>query len=224
MAIFDLILFGPPGAGKGTQARDICDRMGIPQVATGAIFRKHLKERTPLGKLAKGYMDKGALVPDQVVCDIVASRLAEPDCAGGALLDGFPRTVPQAELLVEWLEEHGRRIDLVLNLEVPDDVLIRRLSGRRTCLSCGATYHVDHNPPAKSGICDRCGGEVVQRDDDREETVRARLETYRHDTEPVLDWLREHTRVVDIDGNQAIGAVRDAVGRALDAASIGTAE
>lgn len=211
----DVILFGPPGAGKGTQADAVRTHLDVPHVSTGDMFRKHLKEGTELGQLAKSYMDKGALVPDEVVVDIVASRLTDADAAGGALFDGFPRTVRQAELLAAWLERHGRSIDRVVNLQVPDAVVIGRLSGRRTCLSCGATYHESANPPSVAGVCDRCGGDVVQRKDDAEETVRARIETYHAQTAPVLDWLRTQSTVIDIDADQAIDDVRAAVLAAL---------
>ncbi len=212
----DIILFGPPGAGKGTQAGAVSSALSVPHVSTGDMFRKHLKEGTELGQLARSFMDAGQLVPDKVVVDIVASRLEDDDAKGGALFDGFPRTVAQAELLQAWLVEHGRRIDGVLNLVVPDDVVVARLAGRRTCLSCGATYHAVANPPAAAGVCDRCGGDVVQRDDDREETVRARIETYHRETRPVLDWLRGNTTVVDIDADQGIDEVGLAVSTALD--------
>jgi len=204
----DVILFGPPGAGKGTQASAVSAHLAVPHVSTGDIFRKHLKGGTALGVLARSYMDKGQLVPDDVVVDIVTSRLDEPDAEGGVLFDGFPRTVRQAELLSAWLMARGRRIERVLNLQVPDAVVVARLSGRRTCLACGATYHVDHNPPSSALVCDRCEGEVVQRDDDRENTVRARIETYHRDTAPVLEWLQRHSVVVDLDANQPIETVR----------------
>ena len=207
----DVILFGPPGAGKGTQAAAICNALSIPHISTGDIFRKHLKEGTDLGELAKSYMNNGQLVPDSVVCDIVASRLIDADCAGGALLDGFPRTVVQAEMLSDWLETQGRVVGAVINLEVDDSVLVSRLSGRRTCMSCGATYHVANNPPTEAGTCDRCGGEVVQRKDDSEETVRARLETYARDTAPVLAWLTPRAKVHTVDGAQPIDQVQDAI-------------
>lgn len=207
----DVILFGPPGAGKGTQAAAICNALSIPHISTGDIFRKHLKEGTDLGELAKSYMNKGQLVPDSVVCDIVASRLIDADCAGGALLDGFPRTVVQAEMLSDWLETQGRVVGAVINLDVDDSVLVSRLSGRRTCMSCGATYHVANNPPTEAGTCDRCGGEVVQRKDDSEETVRARLETYARDTAPVLAWLTPRAKVHTVDGAQPIDQVQDAI-------------
>ncbi|MCK6505448.1 adenylate kinase [Myxococcota bacterium] len=212
----DIVLFGPPGAGKGTQAAAVCAAANVPHVATGDIFRKNLKEGTALGQLARGYMDRGELVPDQLVCDLVADRLSQADALGGALLDGFPRTVVQAELLERWLTAHGRRIDVVLNLVVPDEVLVRRLSGRRTCRACGASYHVDHNPPRTAGVCDACGAaEVVQRDDDREETVLARLQTYHRETAAVLPWLRARVAVTDVDGTLPIGVVQDLVHSAL---------
>ena len=204
----DVILFGPPGAGKGTQAQAICEALSIPHISTGDIFRKHLKEGTDLGQLAKSFINQGQLVPDSVVCDIVASRLIEQDCAGGALLDGFPRTVVQAEMLSDWLDKQGRSVGAVVNLEVNDAILIKRLSGRRTCLSCGATYHVANNPPSQDRVCDRCEGEVVQRKDDAEHTVRARLETYARDTAPVLAWLKPRATVHTVDGSRPIQDVR----------------
>lgn len=207
----DVILFGPPGAGKGTQATAITRFLGIPQVSTGDIFRKHLKEGTPLGLLARGYMDQGQLVPDEVVVRIVASRLEEADCAQGALFDGFPRTVAQAELLSEWLHSHGRAINVVICLHVADEIVVERLSGRRTCLGCGATYHVVNNPPRAAGVCDRCGGDVVQRKDDAEETIRARLDTYHRDTTPVLAWLGERVGVTTLDGSQPIDLVERSI-------------
>jgi len=212
----DIILFGPPGAGKGTQAAAICARAGVPHVSTGDIFRKNLREGTALGKLARGYMDAGQLVPDNVVCDLVTDRLAQPDAGGGALLDGFPRTVAQAELLVAWLRSQGRQVDAVINLVVPDDVLVRRLSGRRTCPSCGATFHVDHNPPGADGMCTVCGkAQVVQRPDDSDATVRERLSTYHRDTAAVLPWLGARGQVEDVDGTQDIEQVKAQVMAAL---------
>lgn len=212
----DIILFGPPGAGKGTQAKAISDRASVPHVSTGDIFRKNLKEGTALGQLAKSYMERGELVPDSVVCDLVTDRLSLADAAGGSLLDGFPRTVVQAELLLKWLRAHGRAIDAVISLEVPDAVLVRRLSGRRTCLGCGATYHVDANPPKVAGTCDVCGGEVVQRQDDQESTVAARIETYHRETAAVLPWLSQHAAVHRVDGTLDIDVVRDQVLSVVD--------
>jgi adenylate kinase len=213
----DVILFGPPGAGKGTQADAICQLLGIPHISTGDIFRKHLSEGTELGQLARSFMDKGQLVPDQVVCDIVAARLVEPDAQGGALLDGFPRTVPQAEMLYGWLKAQGRSVGAVVNLQVDDALLIARLTGRRTCLGCGASYHVDHNPPGEGRKCTRCGAEVVQRKDDHEDTIRARLETYARDTAPVLGWVGPRSRVHSVDGAQPIADIRAAIAEALSA-------
>lgn len=212
----DVILFGPPGAGKGTQASTVCELLQIPHVSTGDIFRKHLKEGTELGLLAKKYMDRGQLVPDSVVVDIVASRLEDEDAIAGALFDGFPRTVEQARLLSIWLEAHGRAIDRVINLRVPDGVVVARLSGRRTCMNCGATYHVEYAPTSRSGVCDRCGGDVVQRDDDTEATVRARIETYHLETAPVLAWLKRISVAVDIDANQSIELVRQSLVEVLE--------
>lgn len=185
----NLVLFGPPGAGKGTQAGVLCTELGVPQVATGDIFRRHLKEGTPLGEKVRGFMDNGKLVPDEVVWELVAARLSEEDCESGVLLDGFPRSIRQAELLVDWMKDCGRRLDCVVALEVPDEALVMRLARRRTCLSCGGTYHLDHAPTAAEGVCDTCGGDVVQRSDDNEETVRSRLETYHHTTSPVLTYF-----------------------------------
>ena len=213
----DVILFGPPGAGKGTQATAISNALSIPHISTGDIFRKHLKEGTDLGQLARSYMDQGQLVPDKVVCDIVASRLIEDECAGGALLDGFPRTVPQAEMLSDWLTSQGRSVGAVVNLHVDDSILVSRLSGRRTCLGCGATYHVDNNPPEERGQCDRCDGDVVQRKDDNADTVQARLETYARDTAPVLAWLTPRSTVHSVDGALPIQEVQGAILSALQA-------
>jgi len=211
----NVILFGPPGAGKGTQAGAVCDRYSIPQVATGDIFRKNLKENTELGQLARSFMDKGQLVPDEVVWQLVEDRLSWDDVAGGVLLDGFPRTVKQAELLVDWAGRTGRGIDAVVALEVPDDELVARLSGRRTCLSCGATYHVAHNPPAVDAVCDKCGSEVVQRKDDNELTVRERLATYHRQTAPVLSFFESKGMATRVDGTGAIDAIRERVQAAI---------
>jgi adenylate kinase len=213
----DVILFGPPGAGKGTQAAAISKLLSIPHISTGDIFRRHLKEGTELGTLARSYMNKGQLVPDQVVCDIVASRLVEQDASGGALLDGFPRTVVQAEMLYSWLKAQGRSISAVVNLQVPDSLLIARLSGRRTCTGCGASYHVEHNPPKADGSCSNCGSEVVQRKDDHEETIKARLVTYSRDTAPVLGWVSPRSRVHAIDGTQGILEIETTIAASLTA-------
>jgi adenylate kinase len=212
------MLFGPPGSGKGTQAKELALRLSVPHVATGDIFRKHLKGNTELGQLARSYMDKGQLVPDSVTCDLVASRLVESDAAAGVLLDGFPRSVPQAAWLVGWLQERGLAVGAVVNLIVPDAELVARIAGRRSCLACGATYHVTASPPGADGRCSSCGGEVVQRADDREDVVQARLETYARETAPVLGVLRRAGAVHDIEGT---GAIADVQGRIFAALALG---
>jgi len=211
----EVILFGPPGAGKGTQAGRVSQSLGIPHVSTGDIFRKHLREGTQLGELARSYMDRGELVPDAVVFKLVASRLVAEDALGGVLFDGFPRTVTQAELLTSWLDENDRSIGAVINLVVDDDRLIERLTGRRGCRGCGAGYHVLFKPPAAAGVCDDCGGAVVQRDDDNEQTVKNRLVVYHKETAPVLAWLRRAGRVIDVDADQPIDRVGEVIQTAL---------
>ena len=218
----DVILFGPPGAGKGTQAGRISEALSIPHVSTGDIFRHHLKNGTELGNLVRGIMDRGDLVPDEVVFKLVSDRLPQPDAAGGLLFDGFPRTVKQAELLAAWLSDNGRGTGVVVNLDVPESILVARLTGRRTCSNkeCGAGYHMVFSPPEQEGICDRCGSELLQRKDDNEETANNRLEVYRSQTAPVLAWLRQtDTPILDIDGTQSIGAVGDAIEEGLKALS-----
>ncbi len=212
----NVILFGPPGAGKGTQAGRISELMGLPHVSTGDIFRYHLGQGTELGKLAKGYMDRGELVPDEVVFQLVADRLSQPDAEAGLLFDGFPRTVTQANLLQRWSQERGRKIGTVINLAIPNEELVGRLTGRRVCSQCKANYHVTFNPPRRSGVCDVCGGEVIQRKDDNEETVRNRLVVYNEQTAPVLAWFREHAAVIDIDASRSISEVGAAIGQALE--------
>ena len=204
-----LVLFGPPGAGKGTQAAFLCDELGVPQVATGDIFRKHLKEGTELGELARSFMDKGQLVPDEVVWDLVENRLSEDDCEAGVLLDGFPRSVCQAELFVAWANRVGRKVNNVVALEVEDKHLLARLTGRRTCLACGGTYHIEHNPTASEGVCDRCGGDVIQRSDDTVETVQKRLDTYHAQTAPVLTYFEGLGLVSRVNGVGDINAITE---------------
>ena len=196
----NLIFLGPPGSGKGTQAKMLVDKYGIPQISTGDILREAVKEGTPLGKEAKKYMDEGKLVPDEVVVGIVRERLKEPDCTKGFILDGFPRTIPQAEALDKTLQEMGKGIDHVLSLEVDREELVRRLSGRRTCKKCGAMYHIIFDPPKKDGVCDRCGGELYQRDDDKEETIRERLRVYEEQTAPLIEYYRKKGLLRPING------------------------
>src|SRR5574341_126094 len=182
------ILLGPPGAGKGTQAKRLVERLGVPQLSTGDMLRRHVAEGTPLGREAKGYMDRGALVPDAVLIGMMRERVKAPDCARGYILDGFPRTPAQAEALGAMLKELGTPLDGAISLEVPEAVLVPRLGGRWTCRSCQAMYHVTDDPPRVAGRCDRCGGELYQREDDREETIRRRLQVYREQTEPLIGY------------------------------------
>ncbi|MCI8645856.1 MAG: adenylate kinase [Firmicutes bacterium] len=199
----NLILLGPPGAGKGTQAVKIVEKYNIPHISTGDIFRANIKNGTELGKKAKEYMDKGELVPDDLVCEIATSRLLEDDCKDGFLLDGFPRTVYQAEKLDAFLTEHGKKVDKVLDIAVEKEELMTRLIGRRVCKACGATYHVKNMPPAKEGVCDKCGGELMQRADDTEETVANRIEVYNSQTMPLVEYYEKAGNIAHIDG--AIG-------------------
>ena len=199
----NLILLGPPGAGKGTQAVKIVEKYNIPHISTGDIFRANIKNGTELGMRAKEYMDKGELVPDDLVCEIATSRLLEDDCKDGFLLDGFPRTVYQAEKLDAFLTEHGKKVDKVLDIAVEKEELMTRLIGRRVCKACGATYHVTNMPPKKEGVCDKCGGELMQRADDTEETVANRIEVYNSQTMPLVEYYEKAGNIAHIDG--AIG-------------------
>lgn len=210
----NVLLFGPPGSGKGTQAKDLAEALGVPHVATGDIFRRHLKEGTELGKRAKAFMEGGGLVPDGFTCEIVASRLVEPDAVGGVLLDGFPRTVPQAVWLKDWFAARGGQIDAVINLVVPDDVIVKRVTGRRSCPSCGATFHVSFAPP-DDGRCTRCATPVVHRADDQDDVVLNRLATYARETLPVLPVLRPYTKVYDIAGTGDVADIRGRIFAAL---------
>lgn len=194
------ILLGPPGAGKGTQAVRIVEKYGIPHISTGDIFRDNIKRQTELGKKAQEYMNKGELVPDDLVIEIATDRLLRDDCKKGFLLDGFPRTVYQAEKLDEFMQAHGGKIDHVINLEVEDDLLIFRLTGRRVCKQCGASFHVVNIPPKVEGICDRCGGELVQRADDTEETVKNRITVYKEQTMPLIDYYTKANNITTLDG------------------------
>lgn len=204
-----VVLLGGPGAGKGTQAERLSQNLGIPQVSTGDLFREHLKKETELGLLARGYMDRGELVPDQVTVDMVRDRLSQPDAARGAILDGFPRTIAQAEALERLLAELDSRLHVVPYIEVPEDVLLERLAGRWTCRQCGAMYHQLFNPPREAGVCDRCGGELYQRPDDTPETQKHRIEVYFEQTAPLIQYYREKGLLVEVDGRQGIEEIQD---------------
>jgi adenylate kinase len=201
---------GPPGAGKGTQSAMLATRLGIPSISTGEMLREEVKRKTPLGIEAKRFMDKGELVPDNVIIDVAEQRLKQPDCARGFILDGFPRTVPQAEALDHVLRGLGRSTDAVLSLAVPREELMKRLSGRRTCRECGAGYHIIFDPPTNAGICNKCNGDLYQRDDDQEDIIGSRLEVYVRDTEPLLAYYRKRGLLSEVDGT---GAREDILGR-----------
>lgn len=209
-----LVLVGPPGAGKGTQAEFIAAHLAVPKISTGDIFRANVSQGTPLGVEAKRYMDAGKLVPDEVTINMVRDRLAEPDAGEGFLLDGFPRTTPQAAALDKLLADLGTALDLVMELVVDDDEVIRRLSGRRTCRGCGKIWHVEFDAPSVEGLCDRCGGELFQRDDDKAETIAERLREYGLKTAPLVDYYGAQGKLVGID---ATGPVEDVTVRAIDA-------
>ncbi|MGE5599406.1 MAG: adenylate kinase [Bacteroidota bacterium] len=213
----NLILLGPPGAGKGTQAKLLVDRYGIPHISTGDIFRAAIKAGTALGRQAQSYLDRGMLVPDEVVIGIVTERLGEPDCREGFLLDGFPRTVPQADALERTLAEGKRTLTAAIDLEVPDEVLLRRLTGRRVCHACGAVYHLEAKAPAAPGRCDACGGELYQRDDDRPETVAERLRVYAAQTKPLIDYYDRRGLLLRIDARGSIAEVDGLIVAALSA-------
>ena len=195
-----IIMLGAPGAGKGTQAKMIAEKYGVPHVSTGDIFRANIKNGTELGMEAKKYMDQGQLVPDERTVKILLDRVAQPDCEGGYVLDGFPRTIPQAEVLDKALSELNESIDYAINVDVPDENIVRRMSGRRACLGCGATYHIEHIPPKTEGICDTCGQELVLRDDDKAETVLNRLNVYHKQTQPLIDFYTEKGVLKTVDG------------------------
>jgi adenylate kinase len=195
-----IIMLGAPGAGKGTQAKMIADKYGVPHVSTGDIFRANIKNGTELGMEAKKYMDQGLLVPDELTVKILLDRVSQPDCKNGYVLDGFPRTIPQAEVLDKALAELGESIDYAIDVDVPDENIVKRMSGRRACVSCGATYHVVHVPPKKEGICDRCGSELILRDDDKPETVKNRLDVYHKQTQPLIDFYTKKGVLKTVDG------------------------
>lgn len=205
--IMRIIMLGAPGAGKGTQAKMIAERYGIPHISTGDIFRANIKEGTELGRKAKTYMDKGELVPDELVVDLVVDRLAKDDAKKGYILDGFPRTIPQAEALDEALLKMDEKIDYAIDVDVPDDDIIARMSGRRACVACGGTFHIVNVPPKKEGICDLCGGELILRDDDRPETVQNRLNVYHNQTQPLIDYYNKKEILKTVDGTKGMKEV-----------------
>ncbi|HEY71725.1 MAG: adenylate kinase [Chloroflexi bacterium] len=213
-----IILLGPPASGKGTQAAQLREALELSHVASGDLFRENLGNETELGLKAKEYMDRGELVPDDITIAMVMDRLSRPDCAGGALLDGFPRTIAQAEALDAALTTQGHKIKLVPNIAVPDEVLVERVGGRRICRVCGESYHVQFNPPQKEGVCDRDGGELYQRDDDRPETVRKRLKVYWKQTSPLIDYYRDQGVLAEVNGDQPIEAVQAELRAAVEKA------
>ena len=202
-----IIMLGAPGAGKGTQAKMIAEKCGIPHISTGDIFRANIKQGTELGKKAKEFMDKGLLVPDELTCDLVVDRIQKDDCAGGFILDGFPRTIRQAEVLEEALTGLGQKVDVAMDIVVPDESIIERMAGRRACVGCGATYHVVFNPTKIEGICDVCGEKLILRDDDKPETVQKRLAVYHEQTKPLEDFYTARGVCREVDGTQSMDKV-----------------
>ena len=202
-----IIMLGAPGAGKGTQAKQIAAKYSIPHISTGDIFRANIKNGTELGKKAKEYMDQGLLVPDELTCDLVMDRIQEDDAANGFVLDGFPRTIPQAEALDAALKKIGQSMDFAIDVDVPDENIINRMSGRRACLNCGATYHIVSIPPKQEGICDACGSKLVLRDDDKPETVKKRLDVYHDQTQPLIDYYTKQNILKSVDGTQPMEKV-----------------
>ncbi len=202
-----IIMLGAPGAGKGTQAKQIAETYKVPHISTGDIFRANIKNNTPLGQKAKEYMDAGNLVPDELTCDLVMDRIAQDDCVNGFVLDGFPRTIPQAEALTNALNAKGDAMEYAINVDVPDESIVNRMSGRRACLACGATYHVVAIPPKQEGICDVCGAKLVIRDDDKPETVQNRLNVYHEQTQPLIDYYQEAGILKTVDGTQPMEKV-----------------
>lgn len=206
-----VVMLGAPGAGKGTQALNIADKYSIPHISTGDIFRANIKAGTKLGLEAKTYMDKGGLVPDEVTIGMLLDRISEADCKEGYILDGFPRTIPQAEALKSALKDRDEAIDYAIDIEVPDEVITKRMSGRRACVKCGGTYHIEFNPPKEEGICDNCGGELTVRDDDKPETVIKRLKAYHEQTEPLIEFYKKEGVLREVDGTVAPSKVLEAI-------------
>ena len=212
-----IIMLGAPGAGKGTQAKKIAAKYGIPHISTGDIFRANIKNGTELGKKAKTYMDQGLLVPDELVVDLVVDRVNQDDCKNGYVLDGFPRTISQAEALTEALEKMGQKVDFAIDVNVPDENIVKRMGGRRACVTCGATYHMVYAPTKKEGICDTCGGELILRDDDKPETVQKRLNVYHDQTQPLIDYYTSQGILRTVDGTVDIDDVFRAITEFLGA-------
>ena len=210
-----MAFLGPPGAGKGTQARRLAARWGVPAIATGDMLREAVAAGSPLGREAKGYMDQGALVPDDVIIRMMGERLGRADARPGFILDGFPRTIAQAEALAKLLKDLGQTLDTVVYFDVSEPELLRRLTGRRVCRKCGHTYHLVSNPPKRAGICDACGGELYQRDDDSEATVRNRLQVYQRQTAPLLDYYRQRNTLTTVAGEGPVAMIRDAIRKAV---------
>ena len=202
-----IVMLGAPGAGKGTQAKQIAAKYGVPHISTGDIFRANLKEGTELGKKAKVYMDQGQLVPDSLTLELIMDRFSADDCKNGYVLDGFPRTIPQAEALTKALADADDRLDYAVNVDVPDENIVNRMSGRRACLKCGGTFHVKYNPTKVEGICDLCGGELFIRDDDKPEIVTKRLEAYHKQTQPLIEYYGEQGILKNVDGTQDVDKV-----------------
>lgn len=210
-----IIMLGAPGAGKGTQAKMIAEKYSIPHISTGDIFRANIKEGTELGKKAKTYMDKGELVPDELVVDLVVDRVAKDDAKNGYVLDGFPRTIPQAEALDEALAKISEKVDYAIDVDVPDENIVKRMSGRRACVECGGTYHIEHIPPKKEGICDKCGGGLILRDDDKPETVQNRLSVYHEQTQPLIEYYSNKEILKTVDGTADMMEVFDSITKIL---------
>lgn len=211
-----IIMLGAPGAGKGTQAKRIAEKYGIPHISTGDIFRANIKNGTELGKKAKTYMDKGLLVPDELVVDLVVDRVAKDDAKNGYVLDGFPRTIPQAEALDAALEKINDKVDYAIDVDVPDSNIIDRMSGRRACVGCGGTYHIVYNPTKTEGVCDSCGGQLILRDDDKPETVENRLKVYHEQTQPLIDYYTEKSILKSVDGTKDMDEVFENIVKILE--------
>ena len=210
-----IVMLGAPGAGKGTQAKMIAEKYTIPHISTGDIFRANIKEGTPLGLEAKSYMDQGKLVPDELTVKILLDRVAKDDCKNGYVLDGFPRTIPQANVLKEALAKQNDKIDYAINVDVPDENIVRRMSGRRACVTCGATYHIEHVPPKKEGICDKCGSALILRDDDKPDTVLNRLKVYHDQTQPLIDFYNNEGILKEVDGTIDVKDVFESIVKIL---------